>query len=278
MSTTDIAAEGDAALDEVNRLVDELLATCPDPAADQTTFAGEQFDRGLAWVHFPVGLGGLDLSPKYQPIINNRVFAAGATNPFQRNPMGYGMCGPTIVEWGTPEQKQKYLRRIFTAEDIWCQLFSEPGAGSDVAGLATMAVRRRRRVGAERAEGVDLARPSGAVGPDHLSDRSGGGQARRHHGVRGRHARAGRGGAPAAPDDRWGRVQRGVLHRRQGAGGRDPRSPRRRLAGEPHDADERADGDRWCDAAARFGADRLGGGAVAGAAGRGTLTGACSIG
>ena len=55
--------------------------------------------------------------------------------------MGYGMCGPTIVEWGTPEQKQKYLRRIFTAEDIWCQLFSEPGAGSDVAGLATMAVR-----------------------------------------------------------------------------------------------------------------------------------------
>ena len=83
---------------------------------------------------------GLDLSPKYQPVINNRVFAAGATNPFQRNPMGYGMCGPTIVEWGTPEQKQKYLRRIFTAEDIWCQLFSEPGAGSDVAGLATMAV------------------------------------------------------------------------------------------------------------------------------------------
>jgi alkylation response protein AidB-like acyl-CoA dehydrogenase len=140
VSTTENAIHGDAALDQVNRLVDELLDTCPDPTADQTTFAGEQFDRGLAWVHFPVGLGGLDLSPKYQPIINNRVFAAGATNPFPRNPMGYGMCGPTIVEWGSPEQKQKYLRRIFTAEDIWCQLFSEPGAGSDVAGLATMAV------------------------------------------------------------------------------------------------------------------------------------------
>ncbi len=140
VSTTDLAPHGDAALDEVNRLVDELLATCPDPTADQTTFAGEQFDRGLAWVHFPVGMGGLDLSPKYQPVINNRVFAAGATNPFQRNPMGYGMCGPTIVEWGSPEQKDKYIRRIFTAEDIWCQLFSEPGAGSDVAGLATMAV------------------------------------------------------------------------------------------------------------------------------------------
>ena len=140
MSTTDIAPHGDAALDEVNRLVDELLDTCPDPTADQAAFAAEQFDRGLAWVHVPVGLGGLGLSPKYQPTINGRVFAAGATNPFQRNPMGYGMCGPTIVEWGTPEQKEKYLRRIFTAEDLWCQLFSEPGAGSDVAGLATPAV------------------------------------------------------------------------------------------------------------------------------------------
>jgi alkylation response protein AidB-like acyl-CoA dehydrogenase len=140
VSTTDLAPQADAELDEVNRLVDELLEVCPDPTADQVKFAGEQFDRGLAWVHFPVGLGGLELSPKYQPIINNRVFAAGATNPFMRNPMGYGMCGPTIVVWGSEEQKQKYLRRIFTAEDIWCQLFSEPGAGSDVAGLATMAV------------------------------------------------------------------------------------------------------------------------------------------
>ena len=141
MSTTEIPSTADAGLDEVNRLVDDLLAACPDPTADQVAFAGEQFDRGLAWVHFPVGLGGLGLSPKFQPAINNRVFAAGGTNPFNRNPMGYGMCGPTIVEWGTPEQKQRYLRRIFTAEDIWCQLFSEPGAGSDVAGLATTAVR-----------------------------------------------------------------------------------------------------------------------------------------
>ena len=84
MSTTDAPTEGDAALDEVNRLVDDLLATCPDAAADQVRFAGEQFDRGLAWVHFPVGLGGLGLSPKFQPTINNRVFAAGASNPFQR--------------------------------------------------------------------------------------------------------------------------------------------------------------------------------------------------
>jgi alkylation response protein AidB-like acyl-CoA dehydrogenase len=141
MSTTDISTNEDTGLDEVNRLLDELLATCPDPSADQVRFAGEQYDRGLAWVHFPVGRGGLGLSPKFQPTINARLFHAGATNPFLRNPMGYGMCGPTIVVWGSEEQKDHYLRRIFTAEDIWCQLFSEPGAGSDVAGLSTMAVR-----------------------------------------------------------------------------------------------------------------------------------------
>ena len=55
--------------------------------------------------------------------------------------MGIGMCGPTIVARGTREQQERFLRPIFTAEEIWCQLFSEPGAGSDVAGLATRAVR-----------------------------------------------------------------------------------------------------------------------------------------
>ena len=225
MSTTDVI-QGDVALDEVNRLVDELLDAYPDPAADQTTFAGEQFDRGLAWVHFPVGLGGLGLSPKYQPTINGRLFAAGATNPFPRNPMGYGMCGPTIVEWGTPEQKEKYLRRIFTAEDIWCQLFSEPGAGSDVAGLATMAVQDGDEWVLNGQKVWTSLGHRAKLGPDHLPYRSGGGQARRHHGVRRRHARARRAGPPAAPDDRRRRVQRDLLHRRPGAGDGDARSAR----------------------------------------------------
>ncbi len=46
-----------------------------------------------------------------------------------RNPIGYGMCGPTVAVWGTEEQKQRYLRPLFTGEEIWCQLFSEPGSG-----------------------------------------------------------------------------------------------------------------------------------------------------
>ncbi len=58
-----------------------------------------------------------------------------------RNPIGYGMVAPTIVAIGSEAQRQRYLRPLFTCEDIWCQLFSEPGAGSDVASLATRAVR-----------------------------------------------------------------------------------------------------------------------------------------
>jgi alkylation response protein AidB-like acyl-CoA dehydrogenase len=122
-------------------LVDELLRDVPPASTDPVVFLGAQFDRGLAWVHFPVGHGGLGLSPKYQKIINERVFAAGGPNAYFRNPIGYGMCGPTVVEWGSDAQKKRYLRPLFTGEEVWCQLFSEPGSGSDFAGLSGKAVR-----------------------------------------------------------------------------------------------------------------------------------------
>ncbi len=57
-----------------------------------------------------------------------------------RNPIGHGMTGPTVVAWGSDEQKQRYLRPLFTGEEIWCQLFSEPGSGSDFAGLSSTGV------------------------------------------------------------------------------------------------------------------------------------------
>ncbi len=58
-----------------------------------------------------------------------------------RNVIGHGMGAPTVVAHGSDQQMQRWLRPMFTAEEVWCQLFSEPGAGSDVAGLATRAVR-----------------------------------------------------------------------------------------------------------------------------------------
>jgi alkylation response protein AidB-like acyl-CoA dehydrogenase len=120
----------------------DALVADHDPATTRAAeFLGAQFDRGLAWVHFPEGCGGLGLSPKLQNTINQRLGAAGAPHPYARNPIGYGMGAPTIVTHGSDDQKRRYLRPLFTGEEIWCQLFSEPGAGSDVASLSTRAVR-----------------------------------------------------------------------------------------------------------------------------------------
>jgi alkylation response protein AidB-like acyl-CoA dehydrogenase len=126
---------------QVADLADQLIAQHPPASTSAITFLGAQFDLGLAWVHFPVGHGGLGLSPKFQKIVNEKIARAGGPNSYARNPIGYGMCGPTVVEWGTDEQKRKYLRPLFTGEEIWCQLFSEPGSGSDFAGLSAKGVK-----------------------------------------------------------------------------------------------------------------------------------------
>jgi alkylation response protein AidB-like acyl-CoA dehydrogenase len=125
----------------VNERLDALLAEHDPKATDARAFLGAQFDAGLAWVHFPEGYGGLGVSPKLQRVVNERIAAAGGPNAYWRNPIGSGMGAPTVVTHGTEAQKQRYLRPLFTGEEIWCQLFSEPGAGSDVASLATRAVR-----------------------------------------------------------------------------------------------------------------------------------------
>jgi len=123
----------------VRARVDRLLTEHADD--DMTSFLGAQFDAGLARMDYPVGHGGLDAEPKLQEIVDEALEAAGRRYAWNRNPMGIGMCGPTIVARGTDEQRARFLRPIFTAEELWCQLFSEPGAGSDVAGLATRAER-----------------------------------------------------------------------------------------------------------------------------------------
>ncbi len=105
-------------------------------------FLGARFDAGLAWVNFPTGHGGLGLPQHFQAQVNAELAAAGAPGPDTgRNGIGLGMAAPTIAAFGTEEQKQRYLRPLWTAEHIYCQLFSEPGAGSDLAAVATRAVR-----------------------------------------------------------------------------------------------------------------------------------------
>ena len=74
------------------------------------------------------------------------------------------MAAPTIAAFGTEDQRRKFLRPLFTGEHIYCQLFSEPGAGSDLAGVATRAVRDGERLDRQRAEGVDFERAERAAG------------------------------------------------------------------------------------------------------------------
>jgi 3-oxochol-4-en-24-oyl-CoA dehydrogenase len=82
---------------------------------------------------------GLDADPVTQLIIDDELRRAGVRRPV--NPIGIGWAGPTILHAGTAEQAKRYLPGMLSGEDIWCQLFSEPGAGSDLAGLSTRAVR-----------------------------------------------------------------------------------------------------------------------------------------
>jgi alkylation response protein AidB-like acyl-CoA dehydrogenase len=121
--------------------VEKLLAELDPVTTDQVEFRGRKYDLGLAWVHFPEGLGGLGLPPVVQREVDARLHAAGATPPGTRHFFGLAMAGPTIVTNGDDAIRERLLRRTFTGEDAWCQLFSEPGAGSDLAGLATRAVR-----------------------------------------------------------------------------------------------------------------------------------------
>lgn len=125
----------------VSDRIDQLLAELDPRTCENQEFRGRQYDLGLAWVHFPEGFGGLNLAPNHQKEIDSRLKAAGAASVDSPYFFGLTMAGPTIVTHGDEETRGERLRRIFTGEDYWCQLFSEPGAGSDLAGLACKAVR-----------------------------------------------------------------------------------------------------------------------------------------
>ncbi len=128
--------------DDLEARVKALLDAYDPRTSDPREFLGAQYDAGLAWVHLPEGFGGLGLPRSAQERVNAQLAAAGApVGGTVKNFIGMGMAAPTIAAFGTDEQKRKFLRPLFTGEQVYCQLFSEPGAGSDLAGVATRAVR-----------------------------------------------------------------------------------------------------------------------------------------
>ncbi|MCF2531003.1 acyl-CoA dehydrogenase family protein [Yinghuangia soli] len=128
--------------DHIRARVRDLVARHDLAGMTQREFLGHRFDAGLAWVHAPAGCGGLGLSRALQPVVEEELAAAGVPRlNLARNPIGLGMGAPTVLAHGTDGQRARLLRPLWTGEEVWCQLFSEPGAGSDLAGLATRAVR-----------------------------------------------------------------------------------------------------------------------------------------
>ena len=117
--------------DDPRRLaVREWLAANPRPSA------ADLARSGYVVPHWPRPWG-LDADPIHQLVIDDELRSAGVSRPV--NPIGIGWAGPTLIAAGSEEQQNRYLGRLIEGTDIWCQLFSEPGAGSDLAGLSTRA-------------------------------------------------------------------------------------------------------------------------------------------
>ena len=127
--------------DLVDHRTEQLLAEVDPNTTPMEEFRGAQYDHGLAWVHFPEGRGGLGVAPALQRRVDERLREAGAKPADGRFFFGLTLAGPTVVTNGSDEVNDRLLRRMFTGQDAWCQLFSEPGAGSDLASLACRAVR-----------------------------------------------------------------------------------------------------------------------------------------
>ncbi|MFV0317124.1 MAG: acyl-CoA dehydrogenase family protein [Microthrixaceae bacterium] len=137
-ATTEFPSDDEArsVLERLKALLDEH-----DPSTESAQeFRGHQYDAGLAWVHHEPHAGGMGARPDLQSHVERHLHAAGLSI---RRPVEFFvyLAGPTIATHGTEEQCDRLLRPMFTGEELWCQLFSEPGAGSDFAGLAASAVR-----------------------------------------------------------------------------------------------------------------------------------------
>jgi len=129
--------------DELRKRTRALLEEVHPEKVESIPFRQKQYEHGLAWVHFPEGYGGLGLNPKMNMVVHDEM--SKHSNVIHNDPgaslIGIGMGAPVVLTYGSDEMKKQMLPKIFSGEEVWCQMFSEPSAGSDVAGLSTSAVR-----------------------------------------------------------------------------------------------------------------------------------------
>src|ERR671936_985533 len=132
------SAEDRAFRDEVRRW---LAANVPGHALktldERKAWHRKLYEAGYVGMLWPKEYGGWGATAMQQAIVQDEMARIGA--PPAINGLGIGFIGPTIIVHGTEPQKQRYLRKMLTAEEIWCQLYSEPNAGSDLASLKTRA-------------------------------------------------------------------------------------------------------------------------------------------
>lgn len=119
-------------------LVDSSTPLTPETIDQHRAHEAALYDGGYVAVSFPSAIGGRDGSKMQQAIIDQELNRAGLAG--LPNSIGIGMCAPTVLTHGSDDQIERYLTRLFRADDMWCQLFSEPASGSDLAALRTTAV------------------------------------------------------------------------------------------------------------------------------------------
>src|SRR3954454_21996472 len=107
--------------------------------ADRKAWQRTLYDAGFVGMGWPREYGGQEARPMEQAIVAEEM--ALGNIPGAVNSLALGLLGPTLIVHGSEAQKQRYVHRMLTAEDIWCQLYSEPDSGSDLASLKTAAVR-----------------------------------------------------------------------------------------------------------------------------------------
>ena len=190
------------------------------------------YEAGYLALSWPKEYGGQALDPMRQAIVSEELMRANVPGVIGSNSIS--MLGPTLITWGTEEQKRRYLPKILTAEEIWCQGYSEPGAGSDLASLRTRAdldgdefVVNGQKVWTSGAHIADMMFGLVRTNPD----------APKHKGISyllidmkiARYH-----GASAGADERRSRLLRGLLRQRPGAARQPGGRTARGLEGRQH--------------------------------------------